>query len=157
MKKEQKENKGCPSATDGGSQSQKWGRHPRESRKTHCVMVRFDDEEFARFLTMYEQSGVYARAVFIKQRVFGGEFRVLKVDKTLVEYYTKLSSLHSQFRAVGVNYNQVVRELKTRYSEKKALAMLYKLEAQTKELVALSHEIIDLTNEFREQWSQRLA
>lgn len=35
--------------------------------------------------------------------------------------------------------------------------MLYKLEAQTKELVALSHEIIDLTNEFREQWSQRLA
>ena len=120
-------------------------------------MVRFDDEEFTRFLTMYEQSGVYARAVFIKQRVFGGEFRVLKVDKTLVEYYTKLSSLHSQFRAVGVNYNQVVRELKTRYSEKKALAMLYKLEAQTKELVALSHEIIDLTNEFREQWSQRLT
>lgn len=41
----------------------KWGRHPKESRKTHCVMVRFDDEEFARFLTMYEQSGVYAKAV----------------------------------------------------------------------------------------------
>lgn len=157
MTRENETKKGRPSEGIDGGQPQKWGRHPRESRKTHCVMVRFDDEEFARFLAMYEQSGVYARAVFIKQRVFGGEFRVLKVDKTLVEYYTRLSSLHSQFRAVGVNYNQVVRELKTRYSEKKALAMLYRLEAQTKELVALSHEIIDLTNEFRLQWSQRLA
>ena len=34
------------------------GRIPKLNPKTHCVMVRFDDEEHARFLTMYEQSGV---------------------------------------------------------------------------------------------------
>ena len=45
-------------------------------------MVRFNDEEYARFMTMYEQSGVYAKAVFVKARVLGAEFRVLKVDKT---------------------------------------------------------------------------
>ena len=29
-------------------------------------MVRFNDEEYARFLAMYEQSGVYAKAVSSK-------------------------------------------------------------------------------------------
>lgn len=135
----------------------KWGRHPKESRKTHCVMVRFDDEEFARFLTMYEQSGVYAKAVFIKARVFGAEFKVLKVDKTLVDYYTKLSSLHSQYRAIGVNYNQTVKELKSRFSEKKAMALLFKLEKLTVELAELSRQILALTNDFQQRWLPKLT
>lgn len=135
----------------------KWGRHPKESRKTHCVMVRFDDEEFARFLTMYEQSGVYAKAVFIKARVFGAEFKVLKVDKTQVDYYTKLSSLHSQYRAIGVNYNQTVKELKSRFSEKKAMALLFKLEKLTVELAELSRQILALTNDFQQRWLPKLT
>lgn len=135
----------------------KWGRHPKESRKTHCVMVRFDDEEFARFLTMYEQSGVYAKAVFIKARVFGAEFKVLKVDKTLVDYYTKLSSLHAQYRAIGVNYNQTVKELKSRFSEKKAMALLFKLEKLTVELAELSRQILVLTNAFQQRWLPKLT
>lgn len=135
----------------------KWGRHPKESRKTHCVMVRFDDEEFARFLTMYEQSGVYAKAVFIKARVFGAEFKVLKVDKTLVDYYTKLSSLHAQYRAIGVNYNQTVKELKSRFSEKKAMALLFKLEKMTVELAELSRQILALTNDFQQRWLPKLT
>ena len=36
-------------------------------------MVRFDDVEWARFLTLYEQLGVYAKAVFVKSRVFGDQ------------------------------------------------------------------------------------
>ena len=42
----------------------KYGRNPKLNPKTHCVMVRFDDEEWNRFLTMYEESEVYAKAVF---------------------------------------------------------------------------------------------
>ena len=64
----------------------KWGRHPKESRKTHCVMVRFDNDEWLKFLTMFEQSGVYAKAVFVKARVFGDTFRVLQTDKTLLDW-----------------------------------------------------------------------
>ena len=132
------------------------GKPPSLDKARHHVMVRFNDEEYARFMTMYEQSGVYAKAVFVKARVFGAEFRVLKVDKTLLDYYTKLSALHAQYRAVGVNYNQVVKELKSRFSEKRAMALLYKLEKLTVEMVSLSRQIIDLTNEFREQLLPRL-
>lgn len=121
--------------------------------KTHCVMVRFDDEEHARFLTMFEQSGEYAKAVFIKARVFGEEFKVIRVDNSFPEYYAKLSDLHAQFRRIGVNYNQTVKELKSRFSEKKAMALLYKLEGITRELVAVSREIVALTQKFERKWS----
>ena len=88
------------------------GRNPKLNPKTHCVMVRFDDEEWNRFLTMYEESEVYAKAVFLKAHFFGQKFKVLKVNKTMVDYTTKLSDFHAQFRAIGTNYNQVVKELR---------------------------------------------
>ncbi|GHT08682.1 hypothetical protein FACS189432_04550 [Bacteroidia bacterium] len=48
----------------------------------------------------------------------------------------RLTTFHSQFRAIGVNYNQVVKHLKATFTEKMALAMLYKLEKATIELVS---------------------
>ena len=131
------------------------GRNPKPDTKTHCVMVRFDSSEWNRFLTMYEKSEVYARAVFLKEHFFGRTFKVLTVDKTLVDYYTKLSDFHAQFRAIGTNYNQVVKELRSHYSEKKAMALLFKLEKQTVELVKLSHRIVELSRELEEKWSQK--
>lgn len=107
-------------------------------------MVRFDDVEWNRFLTMYEESNMYAKAVFLKAHFFGQKFKVLKVNKTLVDYYTKLSDFHAQFRAIGTNYNQVVKELRIHFSEKKAMALLYKLEKLTIDLVKLSREIVEL-------------
>ena len=124
--------------------------------KTHCVMVRFDDEENARFLTMYEKSSVYAKAVFIKARVFGEEFKVIQIDNSYPEYYAKLSDLNAQFRRIGVNYNQVVKELKSHFSEKKAMALLYKLEEITRELVVVSREIVALTQKFEQVWLPKL-
>ena len=128
------------------------GKPPKPDKASHQVMVRFNDEEYARFLAMYEQSGEYAKAVFIKARVFGEEFKVIKVDNSFPEYYARLSDLNAQFRRIGVNYNQVVRELKSRFSEKKAMALLYKLEKTTRQLVAVSREIVALTQKFEREW-----
>ena len=68
------------------------GRIPKLNPKSHHVMLRFDDDEWMKFLVMYEQTDVKAKAVFAKARIFGEPFKVLREDKTLVEYYTKLSS-----------------------------------------------------------------
>ncbi len=134
----------------------KYGRNPKLNPKTHCVMVRFDDVEWNRFLTMYEESQVYAKAVFFKAHFFGQKFKVLKVDKTLVDYCTKLSDFHAQFRAIGTNYNQVVKELRIHFSEKKAMALLYKLEQRTIDLVRVSRDIAELSREMQTKWEQRV-
>ena len=115
-------------------------------------MVRFDDVEWVRFLTLSEQSGVYAKAVFVKSRVFSEPFRVVKVDKTIIEFYEKLSSFHAQFRGVAVNYNQVVKELRSHFSEKKAMALLYRLEGLTRQMMEQGQKIVALAKEGKERW-----
>ena len=80
--------------------------------------------------------------------------KVVKIDKAATDYYIKLTNLQSEYRRIGVNYNQAVKALHTGLSAKKALAMLYKLEQLTIELISLNREIIRLTQEF-EQWLQK--
>ena len=138
-----------------GTDGPKWGRHPRESRKSHCVMVRFDDGEWLRFLAMHGKSGVEAKAVFLKAHFFGQPFRVLVTDKTLLDYCTKLSAFHVQYRMVGNNYNQTVKELRCHFSEKKAMALLYKLEKCTIDLIKLSREIVELSRVMEAKWQQQ--
>ena len=128
---------GCPAKTDTAS---------------HCVMVRFNNTKHARFLTMYEQSGLLSKAAFIKARVFGDVSRVIKTDRGTLEYVAKLTQLHAQYRAIGVNYNQVVKELCTRFSERKALSLLYKLEKATMQLVEINSRIVALSEEFRRKY-----
>ena len=101
---------------------------------------------------MYEQSGVLSKAAFIKARVFGDVFRVIKTDRGTLEYVAKLTQFHAQFRAVGTNYNQVVKLLHTHFSERKALAMLYRLEKATIKLAAVGQRIVALSEEFRARW-----
>jgi len=117
-------------------------------------MVRFNAREYARFLTLFEQSGVKAKAVFIKARVFGQPFRVVKTDRAALEYVAKLTTFYAQFRGVGINYNQVVKELHSNFSHKKALALLFKLEKLTTELAVTGQQIIALSKEFEEKYLQ---
>lgn len=126
------------------------GRIPKNDPAVFRYTVRFNEEEHNRFLSMYERSGVSARSVFIKAHFFGLPFRVLTEDKNLVEYYTRLSSFHAQYRAVGNNYNQVVKELKSRFSEKKAMALLYRLEKCMMELVSVTGDVVKLSREMQE-------
>lgn len=123
--------------------------------KTNRMTIRFDDDEYAKFLSMYKQSGCYAKAVFIKARVFGDEFRAVKSTPTTSEYLNKLTKHHSKFRQIGVSYNQTVKELKVNFSEKRAVALLYRLEQQTKEMIKVLQEVIALTTEVGRQWHQR--
>ena len=124
-------------------------RTPKNDLANYRYSVNFTAVEHARFLTMFEQSGLQSKARFIAARVFGDEFRVVKIDRSAMEYVTKLTSFFAQFRSVGVNYNQVVKELHSNFSEKKALALLYKLEKATVDLVEIGKKIQELSEDFK--------
>ncbi|MDP4208166.1 MAG: conjugal transfer protein MobA [Bacteroidota bacterium] len=136
-------------------QRKKGGRIPKNDPALFRYTVRFNAVDHARFLSLFEQSGMQTKAHFIVARIFNESFKVLQIDKTAVDYYTRLTTFYAQFRAVGVNYNQVVKAINSNFTEKKALAFLYKLEKHTVELVALNKQIIDLTREFEQRWLQK--
>ena len=123
----------------------KGGRKSKLNPKMHRYVFRLTDEENAKLLALFDQSGMDNKAKFIVSLLFGKEMKSVKIDKGTVDFYMRLTSFHSQFRSVGVNYNQIVKLLYRHFSEKKAAAYLYKLEKQTAELSILCQKMIALT------------
>ena len=103
---------------------------------------------------MYDRSGMTSKSAFIKARIFGEPFHVVTFDKSQHEYYTKLSEFHSQFRMVGNNYNQTLKELKSHFSERRAAASVYKLEKYMMQLVQVMSKVVELTDEYRSTLKQ---
>jgi len=130
------------------------GRKPKADPCRHRLAINLNDADYAAFLSLYETSGLSDKAHFITSCIFDRQLKVVKIDRAAMDYYMRLTTFHSQFRAIGVNYNQVVKAIKSAFTDKKALAFLYKLEQATRELVSLQHSIIALTKEFEAQYLQ---
>lgn len=129
-------------------QLKKTGRRLKEDPAKFRYTISFNQEEHSRFLALFDQSGMLVKAHFITSCIFEKTIKTIKIDKGTVDFYMRLTSFHSQFRSVGVNYNQIVKLLYKNFSEKKASAYLYKLEKQTIEMVVLCQNIIQLMEEF---------
>lgn len=142
---------------DGNSKKQwkKTGRRPKADPAKIRYSISFNEQEHARFLALFDQSGMRVKAHFITSCIFEKTVKTIKIDKGTADFYMRLTSFHSQFRSVGVNYNQIVKLLYGNFSEKKAATYLYKLEKQTAEMAALCQKIIQLTAEFEANYLKK--
>ena len=52
---------------------------------------------------------------------------------------------------VGNNYNQTLKELKNHFSERRTVALVYKLEKYMMQLVQIMHKVIELTDEYQKR------
>lgn len=135
--------------------SSKGGRKPKLDKSSHRYVFRLTDEENAKFLSLYDASGLDNYARFIVSVLFDKPIKTVKIDSAATDYYMRLTHFYGQFRAIGVNYNQIVKLLNRNFSEKKAAAYLFKLEKQTKELAELCRQMIELTAEFEKKHLQK--
>jgi len=126
----------------------KAGRTQKSDPAIFRYSISFNAVEHAAFLARFDASGMKVKAHFITACIFDKAIRVVKLDKGMMDYYMRLTTFHSQFRAIGVNYNQAVKSIKFAFEEKKALYYLAKLEKATIELVVLNRQIMDMTAEF---------
>ncbi|MBA5793467.1 hypothetical protein H1R17_09805 [Flavobacterium sp. xlx-214] len=129
----------------------KTGRPPKKDPVKFRYTISFNEEEHARFLGLFDQSGMHIKAHFITSCIFEKTVKTIQMDKGTLDFYMRLTSFHSQFRSVGVNYNQIVKLLYRHFSEKKAAAFLFKLEKQTAELAILCKKVVLLAEEFDEK------
>lgn len=146
-------------SSNNESKRRKAGRHPKDKPAIFRYTIRMNVDEHDKFLSLFEQSGETVKAHYITSCIFNKPIKVVKIDKGVQDYYMRMTTFFGQYRAIGTNYNQIVKALKTNFSEKKALAFLYKLEKATLELVALQKQMMQLTDEFEEkyghQWLQK--
>ena len=133
---------------DNNQKSKKGGRKPKIDRCSHRYVFYLNDTDHCKLNAMYLQSGTKEISGFLRTIIFNKPMKVVKIDKASMDYYMRLTSFYSQFQAVGNNYNQTVKAIKTNFSEKRALVLLRHLEKATFELVATNKKVIELTREF---------
>ena len=131
------------------------GRNPKLDPATKRYSVNFSSEEDMRFLRMFDRSGMTSKSAFIKARIFGEPFHVLTFEKSQHDYYAKLSDFHAQFRMVGNNYNQTLKELKSHFSARRAMALVCRLEKFMMQLVQIMTKVTELTTEYREKLAEK--
>ncbi len=125
--------------------NRKGGRKPKIDKATHRYVFRLTDTENARFLSLLDQSGLDNKAKFIVSLLFERKINSVIIDKGAMDYCTKLTQFFAQFRAIGVNYNQVVKILHTNFGDKKTVFYLGKLEGLTIELAKICREVLILS------------
>lgn len=126
-----------------------------KSKKVYRYTVNLDESENEKFQTLIRQTESKNISRFITSVLLGKEIRVVKIDKAANDYYMRLTNLYSQYLAIGVNYNQTVRAIKTNFAEKRALSMLYRLEKATIELIGITREVVRLTKEYEDKWLRK--
>lgn len=114
-------------------------------------VFRLDANENEKLLAQFEQSGIHTKADFIRSIIFKRKVKVVKIDKKKHDFYMRLTTFYKEFKAVGVNYNQVVKRLHTTFSEREAKRLLLHLERQTIKLAVISQNVIRLIIEFEEK------
>ena len=131
----------------------KVGRLPKNDPAVFRYSISLNAVENDKFLSLFEQSRQKVKAHFITSCIFGKPVKVVQIDKGMQDYYMRLTTFYGQFRAIGTNYNQITKALKSNFSEKKALALLYKLEKATIEMVELQRKISAQIEEFEHKHS----
>ena len=84
------------------------------------------------------------RSRFIVKRLFAEEFVVVKRDPSKVQFIARLNDFYFQFQRIGNNYNQIVKAVNSYFSNIAIPHQIALLEQRTRELKALSIEILNL-------------
>ena len=135
-----------------GRSKYKGGRKPIDDPAVFRYSIKLNSVDNARFEELFLRSGLTEKSKFIKAMIFEKEIKVVKIDRATLDYYMRLTNIYSQYKAVGVNYNQTVKAIKANFGDKRAMSLLYKLEKETIKLVGLSQEILRLSKEFEENY-----
>ena len=131
------------------------GRKPKTDPAVFRYGIKLTSEENGNFELLFEKSGMKQRARFIKAMIFGREMKVVRIDKAAMDYYIRLTNFYHQFQAIGNNYNQTVKAIKNNFGEKRAMALLYRLEKLSVELMLVCKKVMALTQEYERKWLQK--
>ncbi len=133
-------------------QRRKVGRKPKAKPEKYRYVVRMDEDENRQFKLMFQKSEAVHHSKFIKSVLLNRTIKIIKIDPATTDFYIRLTNFYHQFQAIGNNYNQVVKAVKTNFGDKRAFVLLRKLEKETVELVIVSRQIVALINEYKERY-----
>ena len=108
-------------------------------------------EENIRFKQMLCKAGLeHNRSRFIVKRLFAEEFVVIKRDPSKTQFVARLNDFYFQFQKLANNYNQIVKAVNAHFSNIAIPHQIAALEQRTREMKALSIEILSFAKQAKE-------
>ncbi len=118
---------------------------------SHKYSFRLNEEQNIRFNELLCKAGLeHNRSRFIVKRIFEEEFVVIKRDPSKVQFVARLNDFYFQFQKLANNYNQIVKVINAHFSNVAIPHQIAMLEQRTRELKALSIEILNLAKQAKE-------
>ena len=120
----------------------------KERKASYKYSFRLDEQQNIRFCRMLAEAGLeHNRSRFIVKRIFAEEFVVIRRDPSKVQFIARLNDFYFQFQKLGNNYNQIVKVINSHFSNIAIPHQIAALEQRTRELKALSIEILSLAKQ----------
>ena len=118
---------------------------PKPKTASYKYSFRLNEEQNIRFNELLCKAGLeHNRSRFIVKRIFAEEFVVVRRDPSKTQFVTRLNDFYFQFQKLANNYNQVVKVINSHFSNIAIPHQIAALEQRTRELKALSVEILNL-------------
>ena len=133
------------------------GRPTTTDPRVHRYNFKLTTEENIRFKQMLCKAGSeHNRSRFIVKRIFGEEFVVVRRDPSKTQFIARLNDFYFQFQKLANNYNQIVKVINSHFFNVAIPHQIAALEQRTRELKALSIEILNLANRQRNGCEYRI-
>jgi len=134
-----------------GRLKKKRGRKPKMDKLIYRHMIRLNNKDNERFLSLFHKSGHNSKSRFIADCVLNNPVKIVSIDKSAMDFVMLLSQFFAQFRAIKTNYNQVFAILVRHLGEEKARSMMKIIEKPTLDFVLMKAQIEDLYTQIRER------
>jgi hypothetical protein len=134
-----------------GRLKRKRGRKPKVDKQMYRHMIRLNNKDNERFLSLFRKSGAKSKSRFIADCVLNNPLKIVQVNKSAIDFAMQLSQFFAQFRAIKTNYNQVFQTLVRNLGEEKARSMMKIIEKPTLDFILMRNRIEELTKQIREK------
>lgn len=134
-----------------GRLKKKRGRKPKADKQKYRHMIRLNSKDNERFLSLFHKSGAKSKSRFIADCILNNPVKIVRIDKSAMDFAIQLSQFFAQFRAIKTNYNQAFQVLIRNLGEEKARSMMKIVERPTLDFILIKSQIEDLYTQIRER------
>lgn len=129
----------------------KRGRKPKTDKQQFRHMIRLNNKDNQRFLSLFHGSEHKSKSRFILDCILNNPVKIIPIDKSAMDFAIQLPQFFTQFRAIKTNYNQAFHVLARNLGEEKARSMMKIVEKSTLDFILMKTQIEDLYTQIRER------
>jgi CDP-diacylglycerol pyrophosphatase len=123
----------------------------KADKQMYRYMIRLNNKDNEKFLSLFKQSGARSKSRFIADCILNNPVKIVQVNKSAIDFAMQLSQFFAQFRAIKTNYNQAFQTLVRNLGEEKARLMMKIVEKPTSDFILMRNQIEELTNQIRDR------